>query len=43
MEDIVNSNEWKDFKERLKTNPPEYCKKYCGYKKNNSHEEYSFG
>ena len=33
VEDIVISNEWKDFKERLKTNPPEYCKKYVDIRK----------
>jgi len=34
VSDIVNSKEWKSFYKKLETNPPEYCKKNCGYRKN---------
>jgi hypothetical protein len=36
IDSIINSKEWNKFRERLKTNPPEYCKRYCGYKKKTS-------
>ena len=42
IEQILSSHEWNGFKERLKNDPPEYCKMYCGYKKNNEHMEINF-
>lgn len=42
IEEIIHSKEWNDFKNRLKTNPPEYCKMYCGYKKNSESVEVDF-
>ena len=36
IDTIITSKEWTDFAERLKNNPPEYCKRYCGYKKKTS-------
>ena len=42
VSDIVNSKEWKSFYKKLETNPPEYCKKYCGYKKNSIRTKVDF-
>ena len=30
VKEIVNSDTWKTFNNKLKTNPPEVCRKRCG-------------
>lgn len=42
IEEILDSHEWSGFKEKLKSDPPEYCKMYCGYKKTTEHMEINF-
>jgi len=29
IDDVFLSDEWTEFRERLETNPPRVCKKYC--------------